>query len=150
MIGDYIREFRKEKGWTQGELAQRSGMSKISIGNYERGDRCPTLDILQKIADALEVPVNSFVDGSEYRQLVRADVSNFTGDGLLAYLHHLNCDTFPTKEYGKRGYYIDLKNEQKSVFVDYETLDKIEAMLEADIKKLLVTFGKDLNSREEE
>lgn len=141
LIGKYIKDYRKERGWTQEELAQKSGMSKISIGNYERGDRCPTLDNLQKIADALEVPVNCFVDGTEYRQLVRADVANYTGDGLLAYLQHLNCNTYSAKENGRRGYYIEMKKESKFIFIDFEILDRIEAMAEADIKKLLVTFG---------
>ena len=141
MIGEKIKDYRKEKSWTQGQLAQKTGMSKISIGNYERGDRCPTLDTLQKIADALEVPASYFLNVTEYTQLVEEEEENYTGDGLLAYLRYLNCDTYPAKENGKRGYYIDMKKESKGVFIDYEILDKIEVMVEADIKKLLDTFG---------
>lgn len=141
MIGKNIKNYRKEKGWSQDELAKKTGMSKISIGNYERGNRCPTVETLQKIADAFEVPVNHLINNIAHQELSGEGVKNHTEDGLLTYLHQLSCETYPTKENGKRGYFIDMKKESNGIFIDYETLDRVEAMIEADIKKLLVSFG---------
>ena len=45
----------------QSELAEKAGISRVSIGNYERGDRMPNVEILLKIADALEVPLAELV-----------------------------------------------------------------------------------------
>lgn len=55
MLGDNIKSLRISKGMTQQDLAKESGVNRVSIGNYERGDREPTIDVLIKISDALEV-----------------------------------------------------------------------------------------------
>ena len=43
-------------------MAQKSGITRKSIGNYERGDRIPPVDTLNKIAKALEVTPNDLVE----------------------------------------------------------------------------------------
>ncbi len=47
-----IRERKKQKV-TQKELSQRTGLSQANISNIENGVTRPTIDSLQKIADAL-------------------------------------------------------------------------------------------------
>ena len=47
-----VSERRKQK-ITQKELARRSGISQANICNIEKGERCPTIDTLKKIGDAL-------------------------------------------------------------------------------------------------
>lgn len=54
-IGENIKKYRKEKGMTQEELAQKCGLSKNGLWNYENNRREPTIDVLIKISDALEV-----------------------------------------------------------------------------------------------
>ena len=55
-----IREFRKEKRWSQGELARKAGISRASIARLEGGnDVTTTTDTLKKISDALGVPMDS-------------------------------------------------------------------------------------------
>ena len=54
-IGENIRKIRKSKKMTMKELGEKIGVSEQAIGNYERGDREPTIDVLIKISDALEV-----------------------------------------------------------------------------------------------
>lgn len=51
-----IRARRFEKGWTQLELAEKSGVSQPTISQIERGDRrYPTHENIKKIARALEI-----------------------------------------------------------------------------------------------
>ncbi|MNN73022.1 HTH-type transcriptional regulator SinR [compost metagenome] len=50
-----IRAFRKLKGYTQQELAERSGVSLDILGAVERGNRRAEDQILNKIADVLGV-----------------------------------------------------------------------------------------------
>lgn len=52
-VGLIIREARKSKALTQKELAERIGVSKTIITNYEAGRQNLTIDTLQKVADAL-------------------------------------------------------------------------------------------------
>lgn len=108
-IGANIKKFRKEKGLTQKELADLLGKSKsiiqkyeasdtrVSIGNYERGDREPKIGIIQAIADALGVTVQELITGEKQQvETIEKDISQFSTDELL-------------KEIISRGFEITLK-----------------------------------------
>lgn len=60
-IGNNIKKYRKYAHLTQIQLAQKSNITRESVGNYERGDRIPPSDILNKIAIALDVSVNDLI-----------------------------------------------------------------------------------------
>lgn len=53
-IGENIKTFRTAKGMTQEQLAEKAGISRVALGNYEREERTPNLDILEKLAVALD------------------------------------------------------------------------------------------------
>lgn len=55
-IGGKIKFYRKFIGWTQEQLAQKTGLSVMSIRRYESGDRMPNQSVIAKIAQALEIP----------------------------------------------------------------------------------------------
>ena len=42
-LGDNIRELRKNRGWTQEQLAERVGMSPQAISRWENGTTYPDL-----------------------------------------------------------------------------------------------------------
>lgn len=60
--GDNIRRIRKEKGLTQSQLAKKAGISEISVRKYESGKRKPKLETMEKIANALDVPLDEILD----------------------------------------------------------------------------------------
>lgn len=51
-IGHRITQLRKEKGWSQTELAGQAGASREAIGKYERGEASPSVETAKNIADA--------------------------------------------------------------------------------------------------
>ncbi len=51
--GEKIREKRKACGLTQAELAEKAGISMMSLRRYERNEREPTVQIVERIANAL-------------------------------------------------------------------------------------------------
>ncbi len=55
VIGDRIRFIRNEKGYSIEELAHRANISITHLGRVERGDRSPSLDILGKIVNGLDI-----------------------------------------------------------------------------------------------
>lgn len=57
--GERIRRYRKLKGWNQTVLGEKVGVGQTTIKNYERNHRVPTDEMLQALADALEVPVSA-------------------------------------------------------------------------------------------
>lgn len=58
-MGYKIRNIREEKKMTQEELAEKSGVSRVTISGLENGTtRATTTKTLQKIARALDVTVD--------------------------------------------------------------------------------------------
>ncbi len=54
-LGEQILKIRKRKKLSQDTLAEKIGISRVAIGNYERGDRSPTAEVIVELAKALEV-----------------------------------------------------------------------------------------------
>lgn len=67
-IGQRIKEARKNAGFTQRELAEKSGTATGTIQQYERGVRQPRLEQFQRIAAALDVDVNWLMNGQTLEQ----------------------------------------------------------------------------------
>lgn len=64
--GRRIRAFRKLKGLTQKELAERVHVSVFVLGSIERGQRVPQTQLLQDIADTLDISLSELKgEGSE-------------------------------------------------------------------------------------
>lgn len=61
MLGNRIREYRKERGFSQEILAEKSGVSTNTISRIEGGQMAMSVGILQKIVKALEVDANTLL-----------------------------------------------------------------------------------------
>jgi len=55
IFGAVVRRARKEYDWTQEDLAERSGLTTTYVGQVERGDKVPSLTVVLKLAQALNV-----------------------------------------------------------------------------------------------
>ena len=53
VVGQAIRDRRKELGITQPHLAEVAGVSTNTLYKLEKGQGNPTLDVLNKLADVL-------------------------------------------------------------------------------------------------
>lgn len=60
-ISKVITDLRKEKDWSQNDLASKTGISQVMVGKYERGDAIPSIEVAKKIADAFEVSLDFLV-----------------------------------------------------------------------------------------
>lgn len=70
----HVRELRAQLGYSQEELAHRSGLHRTYVGAVERGERNITLLNAQRIADALEAHLSDCVrpyDGNQSQQAKR-------------------------------------------------------------------------------
>ena len=61
-IGEKLRQARNQAGLTQKELGERLGISQAAIGQFEKKDSNPTLDTIQKIANALGISIHKILD----------------------------------------------------------------------------------------
>jgi len=64
-IGGRMREIREQHGYSQRDLAERSGLSANAISRIERGENSPTVSSLHQLAAALSVPIVSFFENGE-------------------------------------------------------------------------------------
>lgn len=60
-IGQNVRRYRKKRGMTQEELAERANLHPVYISQVERADRAVTIDSLLKITKALGVKLREVV-----------------------------------------------------------------------------------------
>lgn len=67
-IGDKIKEYRKQLGLTQVQLAKRLGITQGTLALYETGKRHPKIETVNRIADALCVSSSKLFDGVEIEE----------------------------------------------------------------------------------
>jgi transcriptional regulator with XRE-family HTH domain len=59
-IGETIRNYRLQKGMSQGDIEKRTGLLRCYLSRVENGHTIPSLDTLAKIASAMDVPLAHF------------------------------------------------------------------------------------------
>lgn len=62
IIGIKVQTFRKLRGFTQEELAERIGKTVETISNIERGKKLPSLNTLDDLSTELNTPLSDFVN----------------------------------------------------------------------------------------
>jgi transcriptional regulator with XRE-family HTH domain len=64
VIGNRLKELRESKELSQGDIEKRSGLLRCYISRVENGHTVPSVETLEKMARALEVPMyRLFHDG---------------------------------------------------------------------------------------
>ena len=66
VLGNNIRKIRKEFGWTQADLAEKSGISVPFMTQIELGRKSASLEVVQNIAAALNI---------SYKQLFEENIA---------------------------------------------------------------------------
>ena len=59
-IGEIIRNYRLQKGMSQGDIEKRTGLLRCYLSRVENGHTVPSLETLQKIARALDLQLSEF------------------------------------------------------------------------------------------
>ena len=89
-IGEQIRRLRTARNLTQKELGTLCGMADSAIRRYESGrGGNPTQSTLQRIANALEVPVSSLMP-STFSEVLEDETLQAFLDGIKKHLKPLN------------------------------------------------------------
>ena len=60
-FGQRVRTIRLKQGLSQGDVAKRLDVHRSYISGIERGIRNPSLRVIQRIAKALEVPMEKLI-----------------------------------------------------------------------------------------
>jgi len=57
IIGERLRALREERSFSQGDIEKRTGLLRCYISRVENGHTVPSLDTLEKLAMAMDVPL---------------------------------------------------------------------------------------------
>lgn len=110
-FGGRLRHLRTRKKLRQEDLAKKLQISKSAIGMYERNEREPSFELVQKIADYFDVTTDYLLGISDNPNNPERKKSNSVlSKDLLEYLEkneNLHVGGFPISE------------EQKKVFIDF-------------------------------
>ncbi|MCI8730872.1 MAG: helix-turn-helix domain-containing protein [Lachnospiraceae bacterium] len=55
-----ITSYRQKKGWTEYQLAERSGLTQSTISSWYRKNIVPTIPSLEKVCTALGITLSQF------------------------------------------------------------------------------------------
>ncbi|MFD1735036.1 helix-turn-helix domain-containing protein [Bacillus salitolerans] len=65
IFGDKLKSERKNKGWSQEELAEKLYVSRQSVSKWENSQNYPSIEILIKISDLLGVTIDELLRSDE-------------------------------------------------------------------------------------
>lgn len=88
-IGQNIRACRKRRGLTQNQLGTLCGISGAAVGSYEKGATLPKRRVVEKLAAALDVPVDRLTGHALPAQRRESHGRTPLYDGVLAALREL-------------------------------------------------------------
>jgi transcriptional regulator with XRE-family HTH domain len=103
-IGEHIMLLRKNKKLSQSALGKSVGTSGDIIGRYERAVITPSIEVIMKIADALEVSIDFLVGKTSLeidKQTIKRleDISNLSEEnkGFVLQMVDMAIQNFKTK-----------------------------------------------------
>ena len=147
-IGENIRYIRKKKKLTLKALGIKVGLSEQAIGQYERGDRKASIEVLDKIAAALDVSINDLLG---YGDLEKQSFKEFMDKNPIEFKNNLfDKNTYDGKILSHESMEVISKNKSsKSIEQDLgptgdiAVVDHEEESYEL-FKDLLISLGYDI------
>lgn len=84
IISKQIIKLRNKQGWTQQQLAEKIGVSKQSVSNWETGEKLPRMGKIEEMANIFNVTVSYIVDGKSDTEKENIDiVKNLEKQGII-------------------------------------------------------------------
>jgi transcriptional regulator with XRE-family HTH domain len=83
-LGARLKAARKAKGWTQQELAEKTGLTAAFLSYLENGSRSGSLDSLVKLAEALSVEPEFLLGGKAPSAKNSPEFPSISLEGLTA------------------------------------------------------------------
>jgi transcriptional regulator with XRE-family HTH domain len=90
VIGEKLKSLRSQKKLSQGDVEKRTGLLRCYLSRVENGHTVPSVDTLEKIATALEVPMyRLFTDEAHVKvpniptEIIRSRAANSKQESVL-------------------------------------------------------------------
>ena len=110
---DRLKELRQARGWSQSDLADELKVHKMTISGYERGIRRPDFEVLDNMAEKLDVNMDYLLGASDSRLRyprhiieTKQDLTAGAEKRALAYFKGM------TEQEARRAEKVDLMHQQ--------------------------------------
>lgn len=121
-----LTDFRKKKGFTKAQLAQKASLSPSAVTQYEKGEKAPSIINIRRLAEALDITVNDLCGTDTEEKWKESPVT--------ALLTTLELFQFQVIEIGANTITLGLKedssdysaHEVKRFFEEYKAIRAIE------------------------
>ena len=90
-IGTRLAEFRKNKGWTQKQLAEHLHKSASAIGSYEQNVQAPPTDVLISLAKLYHTSIDGLLGLSNADTITVSGLNEKQRAVLKLILDEFNC-----------------------------------------------------------
>ena len=101
IVGINIKKIREERGLSLEKLSKLADVSKSMLGQVERGESSPTVNVLWKIANGLKIPFSSLTtEHKNYTEKFRINKPRLYDQGnvklysILPYSHDQNFEMY--------------------------------------------------------
>lgn len=126
-IGYNLKKIRKKKKLTQEDFGKLVGLSTNTIQRYELGKRQPTIETINKIAAALEVPVNELLELPSGKNFAR--IENKKNEEINLIYNFLKI------KYGEEN--ININHTLDDEFIELNIVDKNIVYTKEDFEKFI-------------
>lgn len=96
IVGINLKKFRTEKGLTLDQVATQAGVSKSMVGEIERGTKSPTISILWKICNGINIPFSELMKNED------EDVSLVTNEDIRHFIVQEGFEMFVLFPYDEK------------------------------------------------
>jgi transcriptional regulator with XRE-family HTH domain len=126
-VGSRIKHIRKERGFSQKHVAEKTNISYTTYSNYENNNRVPKLGQLKSIADFFEVPITDLlgVSSNLIMQPLEMRVAFFN---LLLVMGYDVGDSEYVDKWG-----IQIRESSKTIYLTKDEMDALEDSVKENI-----------------
>ena len=79
-----VKSLRLERGWSQQEVADRAGLNKMTISQYENGKRKPSFEVIEALAEIFHVDMNYLLGYTDKIEKPAGDEADPAANKFLA------------------------------------------------------------------
>ena len=79
-----VKSLRLERGWSQQEVADRAGLNKMTISQYENGKRKPSFEVIEALAEIFHVDMNYLLGYTDKIEKPAGDETDPAANKFLA------------------------------------------------------------------
>ena len=129
-VGKNIKKYRKEKGYTQKQLAELLGKAEITIRRYEACYMMPTVQGVEDICKVLEISKGDIFMNEEKKEMVNHPSHYNKGIETIEYIESwsMNFNTGNVIKYVTRAGYKNnqLEDMKKAMWYLQREIDRLE------------------------